>query len=176
MALSHRMYARALHEAAEGYGRVADVRRDLGAFAAALSETPELQAFLSNPQVETAAKQSVLLELTEGADELVRNGLRLLAEKGRAGEIAHVHEEFEALADRAEGRVAVELTTAYELSEEEAASIVRRIEEASGRQVEATRRVDPALVGGIVLQVGSMRLDASVRGRLERLRRELVTH
>ena len=68
----------------------------------------------------------------------------------------------------------VELTTAHELSDEDAAAIVKRIEESSGRRVEATRRVDPSLVGGVILQAGSLRVDASVRGRLERLRRELI--
>jgi len=69
----------------------------------------------------------------------------------------------------------VELTTAHELSDDDARSIVEQIEKASGRKVEATRSVDPSLVGGMVLQVGSFRADGSVRGRLERLRRELVT-
>ena len=67
------------------------------------------------------------------------------------------------------------LQTAHELSDAEAASIVRTIEEASGREIEATRSVDPDLIGGIVLQVGSFRADGSVRGRLERLRHDLGT-
>jgi F-type H+-transporting ATPase subunit delta len=83
--------------------------------------------------------------------------------------------EFQALVDQAQGRLAVELTTAYELPAEEAAAIVQRIERGSGRTVEATRKVDPALIGGLILQAGSLRVDASVRGRLDRLRRELVT-
>jgi F-type H+-transporting ATPase subunit delta len=76
--------------------------------------------------------------------------------------------------DEAEGRLSVQLTTAHVLSDEEASAIVRRIEEASGRTVEATRSVDPQLIGGLILQAGSLRADASVRGRLNRLRRELV--
>ena len=73
------------------------------------------------------------------------------------------------------GAGVVGLTTAYELSDEEAASIVKKIEAASGRSVEATRKVDSALIGGIVLQAGSLRVDASVKGRIDRLRHELVT-
>ena len=69
----------------------------------------------------------------------------------------------------------MELTTAYELDEPEVAAIVRKIEESSGRTVEATRSVDPGLIGGLILQAGSLRVDASVRGRLAGLRRELVT-
>ena len=96
------------------------------------------------------------------------------AEKGRAGQIPAIRNELQALVDRAQGRVAVELTTALELSDDEAASIVEQIEQASGRTVEATRSVDPDLIGGLILQAGSLRVDASVRGRLSRLRRELV--
>jgi F-type H+-transporting ATPase subunit delta len=175
MAVAQRMYARALFDAAQEAGRVDAVQRDLTALAGALEESPELAAFLSNPQLEPAAKASVLEQLSEGADELVRNFLRLLAEKGRAGELGAVVPEFQALVDRAQGRLAVELTTSYELSEAEAAAIVRQIEQSSGRTVEATRTVDPALIGGLILQAGSLRVDASVRGRLDRLRRELAT-
>jgi F-type H+-transporting ATPase subunit delta len=174
VAVAQRLYARALYEAAREHGRVDAVRGELAALAGALEETPELGAFLANPQLDPAAKAGVLEQVSEGADELVRNFLRLLAEKGRAGELAEVAAEFQALVDEAEGRVAVELTTAYELSDEEAAAIVRRIEGATGRTVEATRAVDPSLIGGIVLQAGSLRVDASVRGRLNRLRHELV--
>lgn len=105
----------------------------------------------------------------------MRNFLRLLSEKGRIGEIDEIGREFERLSAEEEGVLNVELTTAVELSDDEAKAIVEQIESASGRTVDATRKVDPELVGGIVLEVGSMRLDASVRGRLDRLRQELVT-
>ena len=175
MAVAERLYAKALFEAAEDSGRVDAVQRDLGEFAAAVEASPELSAFLANPQVDPAAKVGVLGELSEGSDELVHNFLRLIASKGRAGQIPGIRDEFQALVDRAQGRVAVELTTAFELSEDEASAIVAKIEHASGRTVEATRSVDPELVGGMILQAGSLRVDASVRGRLERLRHELVT-
>jgi len=175
VAAAQRIYAKALFEAAAEEGRLDAVDRDLGAFVEALEESPELAAFLSNPQVDPAAKADLLAQLTEGGDELVRNTLRLLAEKGRAGEIAQVYEELRRLLDRARGRIVVELTTPNELTDDEARSIVEKIERASGRTVEATRTVDPSLIGGMILQAGSLRVDASVRGRLERLRRELVT-
>ncbi|MEO5633056.1 ATP synthase F1 subunit delta [Gaiella sp.] len=175
MAVAERLYARALFQAAEEQGRLEAVHRDLSEFADAVAGSPELTAFLTNPQVEPAAKVGVLGELSDGADPLVHNFLRLVAEKGRAGEILGMRDELQALVDRAQGRVAVELTTAFELSDDEAASIVAQIEEASGRTVEASRKVDPELVGGMILQAGSLRVDASVRGRLERLRHELIT-
>jgi F-type H+-transporting ATPase subunit delta len=96
-------------------------------------------------------------------------------EKGRGGEVAQVADEFERMAAAEEGELSVELTTAYELSDEEARAIVGQIEQRSGRKVEANRTVDPELIGGMVLQVGSRRVDASIRGRLEQLGRDLRT-
>jgi len=175
VAVAERLYAKALFEAAEDSGRVDAAQRDLGEFADAVEASPELTAFLASPEVDPAAKVDVLGELSEGSDELVHNFLRLIAAKGRSGQIPGIRDEFQALVDRAQGRVAVELTTAFELSDDEAAAIVAQIEQSSGRKVEATRKVDPELVGGMILQAGSLRVDASVRGRLERLRHELIT-
>jgi F-type H+-transporting ATPase subunit delta len=117
----------------------------------------------------------VLDELLGGADALVRNFLRLTAEKGRIGSIEEIAREFDRLLAREERRLNVELTTARELSDEEARDLLEQIEQASGRRIEATRSVDPNLIGGFVLQAGSMRVDASVRGRLDGLRQQLVT-
>jgi ATP synthase F1 delta subunit len=168
------MYARALFGAARDDGKLEQVGADLAALAQALEDVPELLAFLRNPEVEPAGKTEVLEEITAGADDLVRNFVRVVSAKGRAGEIGEMNEEFEALLAQEQNRLAVELTTAYELSDDDAASIVAAIEKASGRKVEATRSVDPELIGGIVLKVGSFLADGSVRGRLERLRRELA--
>lgn len=175
MAVAQRMYARALFEAAQEAGRLDRVADDLRALAAAIEEVPALAAFLANPQVDPQGKATVLEALAAGADALVRNFLRLVAEKGRAAELPEMARELEALVAQAQNRLAVELTTARELSDDDAEAIVRAIEAATGRTVEATRSVDPELIGGIVLQVGSFRADGSVRGRLERLRRELAT-
>jgi F-type H+-transporting ATPase subunit delta len=175
VAVAQRLYARALFQAADETGKLEEVASELSALATAITEMPALQSFLRNPQVDPPEKAAVLAELTAGADDLVGNFVRLVAEKGRAGELPEMSAELDALVALAQNRLAVELITAYELSDEEARSIVETIESASGRTVEATRSVDPGLVGGIVLQVGSFRADGSVRGRLERLRQELAT-
>jgi F-type H+-transporting ATPase subunit delta len=175
VAVAQRMYARALFQAAQDAGRVDAVAGELAAIAAAMDEVPELRAFLRNPQIDPAGKASVLEQLTAEADELVRNFVRLVAEKGRAGELPEISAELDALVAQAQNRLAVELTTSYELSDDEAASIVQTIEKASGRTIEATRSVDPSLIGGLILQIGSHRADGSVRGRLERLRHQLAT-
>jgi F-type H+-transporting ATPase subunit delta len=175
VAVAHRMYARALFEAAREAERVDTVAGDLAAIAQGMEDVPELRAFLRNPQIDPAGKAEVLTEVAARADELVRNFVRLVAEKGRAGELPEISAELEALVAQAQNRLSVELTTAYELSDEEAKSLAATIEKASGRSIEATRTVDSSLIGGVVLQIGSYRADGSVRGRLERLRHQLAT-
>jgi len=175
VALAHRMYARALFQAAQEKGRVEAVHAELTAFVAAIRENDELRSFLHNPEVAPAARISALRDIAGDADPLTRNFLLLTAEKGRTAELEGILKELDRLVAEHQRRLAVELTTAYELSDEDARSIVAQIEKASGRSVEVTRNVDPSLIGGIVLQVGTRRVDASVRGRLERLRQTLVT-
>jgi F-type H+-transporting ATPase subunit delta len=163
-----------LFEAAKENGRLKEVAEELSDFAAAVRDVPELRAVLRNPQLQPGVKAGVLDELLGGADQLVHNFLRLVAEKGRSGQIEEIAREFDRLMAVEERRLNVELTTARELSDAEARDLLGQIEQASGRTVEATRKVDPNLIGGFVLQAGSMRVDASVRGRLEGLRTELV--
>jgi len=134
----------------------------------------QLRSLLSNPEIESTTKGDVLAEIAAGADEEVVNFLRLIAEKGRTGELIEIAGELDALVAREKQILDVELTTATELTDTEFGRILGRIESASGRKVQATRKVDPDLIGGIVFQAGSMRLDASVRGRLERLRHDLT--
>jgi F-type H+-transporting ATPase subunit delta len=175
MSVVDRVYAHALFEAALGRNRLAAVREELTQVVAAEAEVPELRELLRNPQLDPQARVAALEELFAGGEELLRNFLLVLADKGRAGQLEEIAAEFERLVAEHEGIVHAELTTAVELSEDDARKLLGQIEKASGRKVEASRSVDPDLIGGIVLQVGSHRLDASVRGRLERLRRELAT-
>jgi F-type H+-transporting ATPase subunit delta len=140
----------------------------------AFANAPDLAGLLENPEIESRVKAQVLTDVAQGADELVINFLRLIAEKGRAAELADIVDELDVLVAAEERILDVELTTATDLSDEEFGRILGRIETASGRKVQAERKVDPNLIGGIVLQAGSMRLDASVRGRLDRLRNDLA--
>jgi F-type H+-transporting ATPase subunit delta len=150
------------------------VREQLEQIVTAESEVPELRELLRNPQLDPRTRAAALEDVLSGGDELLRNFLLLLADKSRIGALEEIAQEFERLVSEEEGILTAELTTAVELSDEDERRLLKQIEEASGRKVEATRQVDPDLIGGIVLQVGSHRLDASVRGRLERLRRSLA--
>ena len=151
------------------------MRSELSELAGAIGEVPELEALLENPETESRVKAEVLEQILDKSDELVRNFTRIVVEKGRAGEIRAIAAELEALVAQQARVLDVEVTTAGELSDADFKRIVADIEKRSGRAVQATRSVDPDLIGGIVLQAGSMRLDASVRGRLDRLRQELAT-
>ena len=173
MAVAHRIYARALVDAAKEQGKLREAYTDLSDFVQAARDVPELRALLENPEIDHRAKQAALGELLGGGEELVRNFLLVIVEKNRAAELEEIYREVEALVAAEEKRLEVELTTAYELGDDEAREILAQIERQTGRQLEATRRVDPSLIGGFVLQAGSMRVDASVRGRFERLRQQI---
>ena len=174
MPVAHRIYANALFEAAQEEARLQRVNEDLHAFADAVEQVPELRALLENPEVDSREKTEALRAILAEADELVLNFVLLVVEKGRAHELDEIVTEFDALVAAEEGILDVELTTAVELSEDEMNRILKQIEQVSGRRLRASRRVEPALLGGFVLQAGSYRADASVRGRLERLRRQLT--
>ena len=175
MSVADRVYARALYDAAVERGNVKDVQAQLVSVAEAMADVPELRSVIGNPQVDAGSKAAVLEAAAGDPDELVSNFLKLVAEKGRAGSLEGIRSELDEMVARAEGQLTVTLTTAFELSDEDATDIVGRIEKASGRSVEAVRKVDPNLIGGIVLQAGSLRADASVRGRLDRMRLDLLT-
>ena len=174
MPVAHRIYAKALFDAAKEKGRLQEVRADFADFATAFEASAELRNLLRNPQIDARAKKAGIDAVFADSDDAFRNFLKVLAEKGRLAEVDAIQREFERLVAEEERVLEVELTTAHELSDAEAAEIVEQIARASGRRVEATRFVDADLIGGIVLQAGSFRADASVRGRLSSLRQELA--
>ena len=134
---------------------------------------PDLERVLVDRELDTTLKVKLLEQILARSNELVRNLAALMAEKGRAAEIREVAAEFEGLVSAEERILSVEVTTAEELSDNDFERILADIERKSGRKVSASRSVEPELIGGIVLQAGSMRLDASVRGQFDRLRQEL---
>jgi F-type H+-transporting ATPase subunit delta len=174
VAVVHRIYAQALLDAAHESKRLERIREEFGEFATAVRESDELRGLLRNPQIDPRAKWEILSSVVEGADDEFQNFLHLLTEKNRLAEVLEVNEEWERLLAVEERVLEVELITAVELSDKEAAEIVGQIEQAAGRKVEATRSVDPDVIGGLVLQAGSLQVDGTVRGRLNDLREELL--
>jgi F-type H+-transporting ATPase subunit delta len=169
------VYAQALFEAAGEAGEVERAGRELGDFVAALAASAPLRAAMEDPQVDTAAKKRVVAELTRDAHPLVANTLQLLLDRGRLGLVDGVNREYDALAAAGADRVTVEVTSAVELTPETRQKIAARLGEGSGRTIELLERVDPAIVGGLVLRRGDVIVDGSVRARIRQLRRRLAT-
>ena len=170
-----RVYARALFDAARDAGAVERVGRELGDFVVALAASASLRDVLADPRVDTAAKQRVLAEITREGQPLVANALQLLLERGRFGIVAAMNEAYEALAADEADLINVEVTSAMELTAADRERIAARVAEAAGRRVELAARVDPDIIGGLVLRVGDVIVDRSVQARIRQLRRRLAT-
>jgi len=170
-----RVYANALYEAADEEGRVDEVRRDLGEFVAAVESSPELRRFLVAEEISDARKSEALMELTKSGDELVRNLLRLLVDKGRESELEGVYRAFVELVEKAQGLVHVEVVSAVPLPAPVSEALKKKIESSLQKTVELTLTVDKEILGGLRLRVGDRVADASVRYRLEHLRELLTT-
>lgn len=170
-----RVYATALYEAAEDEGRVDEVRRDLGEFVQAMEESPELRQLMAAEEISDLRKTQVLMEVTEGGDELVRNLLRLLVDKGRERELLGIYRAFVELVEEARGIVHVEVVSAVPLTASLQEALKAKIESSLRKTVELTMTVDEDILGGLRLRIGDRVVDASVRHRLDRLRALLIT-
>lgn len=170
-----RVYAQALFDAARDAGAVAQVGRELGDFIAALAASAPLRTVLADPQIAADAKRRVLAEVTRGAQPLLTATLHLMLERGRFAAVPALPEAYDALAVVEEGVVEVEVVSAVELQPETEKKIAARVREATGRRVELARRVDPSILGGLVLRIGDVIVDGSVKARIRQLSRRLVT-
>ncbi len=170
-----RVYGTALYQAAQEAGRVEQVRRDLGEFVQAISLSPDLKSLLAAKEITDHKKTEVLMELTEGGDDLMRNLLRLMVDKGREQDISGVYREFVALVEEAQGLVRVEVVSAVPVPADLQQALKKKIESSLAKTVELTMTVDEAILGGLRLRIGDRVADASVRHRLEQLREILVT-
>ncbi len=170
-----RVYARALFDAAREASAVERVGRELGDFVAALMASASLRHALRDPQIAAAAKLRVVGELTHDAQPLLANTLQLMLQKGRAAAIPGLGEQFRRLAAREADTVTVEVTTAVELPTAARERLAEQVRAATARHVELAERVDPAVIGGVVLRVDDLIVDGSVRARINQLRRRLQT-
>jgi ATP synthase F1 delta subunit len=169
-----RVYAEALFEVASGKGRLDPIRDDLNQFADALDADRELQVFLFSPHFSSAEKVAGLKRAVSGADPELLNFLELLIEKHRMPEIFRIRRQFEESWKRENRLIDVTVTSAVELDPAVVGRIGEEIERQTGQKVELASRIDEEIVGGIVLQVGNMVLDASIRNRLEKLRKNVA--
>ena len=168
------VYARALFEVATEHDKLDVVRDELGAFADALAESRELQTFFFSPYFSTEEKKEGLHKSVTGADESVANFLELLLENHRMPVVFRVRRDFDRLWEEENKLLPVQITSAVELDPSVADRIGDEIGRQTGRTVELTSTVDPDVIGGIVLRVGNSILDASIRNRLENLRKQVA--
>ena len=168
------VYARALFEAAEDEDKLDEIREQLGEFADALDEDRRLQVFFFSPYFSTQEKVDGLRRAVDGAEPIFLNFLELLLENHRMPVIFRIRREYETHWEDLNKLLPVEVTSAVELDESTVKGIGARIEEQTGRKVELTSSVQPDILGGIVVRVGNQVLDASIRNRLETLRKQVA--
>jgi F-type H+-transporting ATPase subunit delta len=168
------VYARALFEVAQEHDVLDDIHEQLDQFTDAVDRSRELQVFFFSPYFSSQEKRDGISRVLEGADERFVRFLELLAERHRMPVVFRIRRAFDARWAEERRLLEVTVTSAIELDEDTVEGIGRRIEEGTGRRVELTRVVDPDVLGGLVLRVGNRVMDASVRNRLERLRREVT--
>jgi F-type H+-transporting ATPase subunit delta len=168
------VYARSLFEVAQERDALDGVREQIGQYADALGDSHDLQVFFFSPYFSTEEKKEALGNLLDGADPAVSNFLELLVEKHRMPAIFRIRRELDSLWADANQLLPVTITSAIELDSSTVEGIGSAIGEQTGRKVELTTNVDPDVLGGIVLRVGNSILDASIRNRLEQLRRQVA--
>jgi F-type H+-transporting ATPase subunit delta len=169
-----RVYADALFRAAKDTGKLDVLKEQLSAFVAALRQSREMELFFFSPYFSSAEKRDGLSKVLDGAEPELINFLELLAEKHRVPVIYRIERGFNALWAKENKRLGVTVTSAVELDPEIAKRIGEEIEKQTGNEVELESRVDDSILGGLVVQVGNMVLDASVRNRLEKLRKSIA--
>src|ERR1700712_854059 len=169
------VYARSLYEVAQDQDKIAVIREQLGQFADALAENRELQVFFFSSYFSTKEKTDGLARAVDGIDETLSNFLNLLIEKHRMPAVLRMRTIFDRITEDHEGLLPVQITSAIALDPKTTESLGARIGDQTGRKVRLNAVVDPEIIGGLVLRVGNQILDASIRTRLERLRRQVAT-
>jgi len=168
------VYARSLFEVAEEADKIDDVREQLGEIADALHGDRDLQVFFFSPYFSTQEKSEGLDKAVTGAEPIVLNFLKLLIEKHRMPALFRIRRVYESLWEDYNKLLPVQITSAVELDEQIVKHIGDQISEQTGRKVELSASVEPDILGGIVVRVGNQVLDASIRRRLELLRKQIA--
>ena len=168
------VYSRALFQAAKENDVLDRVHDELGEFVDALDENEELQMFFFSPYFSSDEKKEAVDKVVTGADERMTNFLKLLAERHRMPVLFRIRRDFDEHWAEEHKLLPVSVTSAVELDDKLVKDIGKRIEEQTGRDVDLASNVDPYVLGGLVVRVGNMVLDASVRNRLEKLRKQVA--
>ena len=168
-------YARALFELAKPQNEIDSYGKILEQVASQIAENSELREFIITPHVPHQAKKEVLDQVFTGMPEMMKNFLHLLVDKGREGIIEEISVSYRSIVDEDSKALEVTVTSIKELSSEEEAALVRRLEESSGRSVRLILEKDPSLLGGLVIRIGNRLIDGSIKSRIQAMGRALAT-
>jgi F-type H+-transporting ATPase subunit delta len=168
------VYARSLFEVAKEHDKLDVIKEQLDQFADELEKNRELQVYFFSPYFSSAEKKEGIQKIISGGDEHFVRFLELLAERHRMPVVFRIRREFDRLWAEENKQLPVTITSAVELDKDTVKDLGKKIEEQTGQTIDLTAQVDPDLVGGLRMQVGNMVYDATIRGRLEKLRREVA--
>jgi F-type H+-transporting ATPase subunit delta len=168
------VYARSLFEVAKEHDKLDEIHDDLGQFADELDSSRELQVFFFSPYFSSQEKKDGIEKVIENGDEHFVRFLELLAERHRIPALFRIRREFDRLWAEENQLLPVTITSAVELDKETVDDLGQKIQDQTGQKIDLTANVDPDLIGGLRMQVGNMVYDATIRGRLEKLRREVA--
>jgi F-type H+-transporting ATPase subunit delta len=168
------VYSRALFDVAKEHDILDDVHDQLAQFAEELDKNRDLQVFFFSPYFSSQEKKEGIGKMLEGADEHFVRFLEMLAERHRMPALFRIRRDFDELYAEERKLLPVTITSAVELDDDTVKEISRKIEEQTGRKVELSRKVDPNVIGGLVMRVGNIVMDGSIRSRLERLRKQVA--
>ena len=168
------VYARSLFEVAKENDKLDTIKEQLDQFADELDSNRDLQVYFFSPYFSSQEKKEGVGKVLEGADDYFVRFLELLAERHRLPAIYRIRREFDRLWAEENKQLPVTITSAVELEKDTVDDLGKRIEEQTGQTIDLTANVDPDLIGGLRMQVGNMVYDATIRGRLDKLRREVA--
>jgi F-type H+-transporting ATPase subunit delta len=169
-----RVYAESLFDVAKDNGKLDEVHEQLGEIADALDSDRDLQVFFFSPYFSSAEKRDGIGKAVSGAEDELVNFLELLAEKHRMPALFRIRRRFDELWAKENERLSVTVTSAIDLDESVIKEIGFEIERKTGKTIDLSSKVDDSIIGGLVLQVGNRVFDASIRHRLDKLRKEVA--
>ncbi len=168
------VYGRSLFAVAQEHSKLDEIHEQLGQFADALQDNRDLAVFFFSPYFSTPEKKDGLKRAVSGAEPTLVNFLELLIEKHRMPAIFRIRRRFDALWEQEHKILPVQISTATTLDEKIIKQIGDQIGDATGQKIELSASVDPDILGGIILRVGNSILDASIRNRLDNLRKHVA--
>ena len=170
-----RVYADALFGAAQDGDKLDEVHEQLDAFTDAMNESHDMRVFFFSPYFSSTEKREAIRDAVSDASEEFVNFLELLAEKHRMPAIFRIRDRFDELWAEAKRRLEVTLTSAVKLDKKVVKQVRKEVERQTDREIDLETEVDPSILGGIVLRVGNRVLDASLKSKLEKLRKEVAS-